>query len=63
MIDPWDYIKAEKFFPKYCPQIKNYKRKISGRSSKGKPIDFTESEKQQIKEAYARFIKDLLTDH
>lgn len=45
----WTYIKAEKFFPEYCPEIKNYKRKISKKNGRGNPVDFTKEEKKLIR--------------
>jgi len=53
------YIKADQFFPAYLPNIKNYKRKISGRSGRGNPTEFSEQEKQQIKQALKKLFKDL----
>lgn len=45
------YIKADSFFRDYLPHIKNYKKKIVGRNSRGNPCDFSEKEKAEIKEA------------
>ncbi len=42
------YIKAASFFEKYCPEINNYKRKISGRSGRGNILEFTPEEKKKI---------------
>jgi hypothetical protein len=55
----WTYIKADQFFPQYCPEIKNYKRKISGRNGRGNPIVFTEEEKKQIKVGLKKLFKDI----
>lgn len=55
----WQFIKADQFFPAYCPKILNYKRKISGRNSKGQPLDFTEAEKKAIKKALKQMTTDL----
>jgi hypothetical protein len=53
------YIKADRFFPAYLPEIKNYKRKISGRNGRGNPVDFTDQELKQIKKALKRLFADL----
>ena len=29
----WTYIKATNFFPKYCPKIKDWKKKLLGEQS------------------------------
>lgn len=55
----WDYIKADTFFKNYLPEIKNYKRKISGRNGRGNPVEFTPEEKAQIKKALKKLFKDL----
>jgi hypothetical protein len=55
----WKYIKADQFFPAYCPDIKNYKRKISGANGRGNPIEFTQEEKKQIKAALKKLFKDI----
>lgn len=59
MTNIWTFIKADKFFPEYLPEIKNYKRKISGKNGRGNHLEFTEQEKKQIKAA----LKKLLRDH
>lgn len=48
MTNTWTFIKADQFFPAYCPQIKNYKRKISGKNGRGNPLEFSPDEKRQI---------------
>ena len=55
----FDYIKADTFFRDYLPHIKNHKRKISGRSGKGQPLDFSDAEKKEIKTALKKLFKDL----
>jgi hypothetical protein len=55
----WQYIKADQFFPKYCPEIKNYKRKISGRNGRGNPVEFTEEENKLIKKGLKKLFKDI----
>jgi hypothetical protein len=59
MKDIFRYIKADQFFPAYCPDIVNYKRKISGRNGRGNPLDFTEQERKQIKQGLKKLFKDL----
>lgn len=53
------YIKADQFFPAYCPEIKNYKRKISGKSGRGGNLEFTPGENKQIKAGLKKLFKDL----
>jgi hypothetical protein len=55
----WTFIKADRFFPNYCPGIKNYKRKISGKSGRGNPLEFTDKEKREIKKALKQMMKDI----
>lgn len=55
----WQYIKADQFFPTYCPEIKNYKRKISGKNGRGNPVEFTAEEKRQIKKGLKRLATDM----
>ena len=55
----WTYIKADQFFPTYCPEIKNYKRKISGKNGRGNPVEFTLEEKKQIKKGLKKLFKDI----
>jgi hypothetical protein len=55
----WTYIKAEQFFPEYCPDIKNYKRKISGNNGRGNPVEFTREEKKQIRRALREMVREL----
>lgn len=44
----WKFVKADQFFPAYCPQIKSYKHKMRGLNGRGNPTDFTEAERKQI---------------
>ena len=55
----WDYIKADSFFRDYLPDLKNYKRKISGKNGRGNPIEFSKDEKKQIKEAIKKMLKNV----
>lgn len=56
----WKFIKADNFFPKYCPQIKSYKHKIRGKNGRGNPVEFTDEEKKQIKAGLKHLFADLL---
>lgn len=56
----WRYIKADRFFVDYCPNIKNYKRKISGRSSKAQPIAFSEQEQKEIEKEARKMVREIL---
>lgn len=54
----WKYIKADQFFPVYCPDITNWKRKISGKNGRGNPLEFNEEEKKHIKKGLKQFFAD-----
>ena len=56
----WAYIKADRFFPAYCPTIKNYKNKIRGKNGRGNPIAFTKDEISQIKKAIKKMTNELV---
>lgn len=56
----FQYIKAAKFFPKYCPSVRNWKHKLRGVDGNGKEISFNDAEKKLIKEGLKRLFKDLL---
>jgi hypothetical protein len=56
----WKFIKADNFFPKYCPSIKSYKHKIRGINWRGNPTEFSEEEKKQIRVGLKHLLKDLL---
>lgn len=55
----WTFIKADQFFPAYCPTITNYKRKISGKNGRGNPLTFTDQEKKQIAKGLKQLFKDI----
>jgi hypothetical protein len=55
----WTYIKADRFFSDYCPQIKNYKNKIREKNGRGNPLKFTEQEMWEIKSGIDKLFKDL----
>lgn len=52
----WSYIKADPFFAEFLPDIKNHKYKISGRNSKGNPLDFSDDDKMQIEKGLKKLI-------
>lgn len=55
----WTYIKADKFFPEYCPEIKSYKHKIRGKNGRNNPVEFSKDELKQIKAGLRRLFKDI----
>lgn len=55
----WNFIKAAKFFPNYCPEIKDWKKKMTGKNGRGNPVEFNAAEKKQIKSALKSLFKDL----
>lgn len=56
----WNYIKADKFFPQYCPQIKSYKHKIRGKNGRGNPVEFSPEETKEIWQALQTLTTDLI---
>lgn len=59
MKDIFEFIKAAKFFPAYLPHIKDWKKKMTGKNGRGNPTDFTNQEKNEIKQALNKLFKDL----
>lgn len=55
----FDIIKAAKFFPKYAPEVKNWKHKLRGKDGNKKPIDFSKEDKQMIKQGIRSFISEV----
>jgi hypothetical protein len=53
------FIKAAQFFPKYCPGIVDYKRKLSGRNSRGNKLNFSAEEVRIIKAGIKKMLTDL----
>jgi len=53
------YIKAAQFFPKYCPGIVDYKRKLSGKNGRGNPLKFSAEEIRMIKDGIKKMLTDL----
>lgn len=55
----WEFIKADTFFREYLPHIKSHKHKIRGKNGRGNPVEFSASEKKQIKAALKSLFKHL----
>ena len=53
-------VPARQFFTKYCTGITNYYHKLRGFDGNKKPIDFTDYEKDQIKNSIEKLSKDIL---
>jgi hypothetical protein len=56
----WDYIKADRFFADYCPNIKSHKHKIRGFNGRGNPTGFSDAEKKEIITAFKLLLKKQL---
>ena len=56
----FEYIKAAKFFPAYCPEIKDWKKKMTGKNGRGNHLEFSEVEKKQIQSALKSLFKDII---
>ena len=59
MNEIFKYITAKYFFEEYCPSVKSWNKKLSGKNSNGNPVDFTEADKAAIKKALKKLFKDL----
>lgn len=53
------FIKADKFFPKYCPSIKSYRHKIRGKNGRGNPTKFSPEEEKEIRKGLKKLFADL----
>jgi len=53
------YIKGSAFFPKYAPNVVAWRKKMSGKDTNKKPIDFNEADKKEIKEGIKKMAKSL----
>ena len=51
------YIKASRFFPSYCPTVKQYRNKINKTDGR-KPVTFTNNDLKAIKEGLKVMIKE-----
>jgi hypothetical protein len=57
----FQFIKADQFFPAYLPHIKNYKHKMRGKNGRGNPIEFSDAEQKEIRQALKKLFKDLMS--
>jgi hypothetical protein len=55
----WDYIKASKFFPTYCPDIKDWRKKMTGKNGRGNPLSFSQVDRNEIKVGMKKLFADL----
>ena len=55
------YIKAARFFPDYCPSVKNWKHKLRGKDGNGKDLHFSKSELKEINAGVNKLFKELKT--
>ena len=53
------YLSASNFFTDYAKSVKNVKHKMRGIDGNGKPIEFTEEDKKQIKAGIKQLSSDL----
>jgi hypothetical protein len=58
-MEVFKFIKADKFFPVYAPEIKSYNHKMRGKNGRGNPVTFTPDEEKIIKKAIAKMLKDI----
>lgn len=56
------YIKAAQFFPRYAPKVKDWRHKVSGKNGKGKPVTFTDKDKEEIHEGLHYFLYEATTN-
>lgn len=45
----WKFVKASKFFPLYCPEIKDWQKKMTGKNGRGNPVEFSAAEKSKLR--------------
>ena len=55
----FNYIKAAKFFPKYAPEVKDWKKKLTGKNGRGNFIEFSVSDNKAIKAGVKVMTKEL----
>ena len=55
----WKQIKSIHFFPTYCPNVVDWRKKVTGKNGRGNPLDFTPSDKAAIKAGVDRLCRDL----
>ncbi len=59
MTDIFKYIKAAQFFPAYAPQVRDWKKKLSGKNGRGNPTGFTDDDRTAIRDGLQDLIKSL----
>jgi len=58
-MEVFKFIKADKFFPVYCPDIKCFNHKMRGKNGRGNPLTFTPDELKKIKKGVRQMIADI----
>jgi len=58
----FNFIKAANFFPQYCPEIKDWKKKMTGRNGRGNPLSFSPADNKAIKAGLKQLFKDISND-
>jgi len=53
------YLSAKYFFTDYAKSVKNFTHKMRGVDGNGKPIEFTDEDKKQIKAGIKQLSSDL----
>lgn len=53
------YIAAKHFFADYAKDVKNFTHKMRGVDGNGKPIEFSEEDKKEIKAAIKQMVADI----
>jgi hypothetical protein len=53
----WKYVKAEQFFPAYCPHIKSYTHNVWGKHGRGNPTRFSGAEVVDILDGLRKMIR------
>ena len=53
------YLSAKYFFTDYAKSVKNFTHKMRGVDGNGKPIEFTDEDKKQIKSGIKQLSSDL----
>lgn len=54
----FNFIKAANFFPIYANDVKDWKKKMTGKNGRGNPLEFSEEDKKIIKSGLKRFVSD-----
>jgi hypothetical protein len=53
------HLNCSEFFPRYAPGVDNWKNKLRGYSSRGKPLDFSQNDIVEILSGLKKFERDL----